>query len=152
MQPSEEIKRFNYLYSEIDALYHKAAVKLGISDSEQKIIYTLCIVGNRCSQSEICRLSGVSRQTINSAIRKLEKCGIIYLEPGQGKNTLVCLTEKGKSFSKEKAYPIITLENEIFASWTENERYEYLRLTEKYLNDMKKRMESFPKKLNEEIL
>lgn len=68
-----EAGKYTYLAGEINALYHEAAVKMGISDSVQNILYVLCEKGGKCLQSEISKLTGISRQTINSAIRKLEK-------------------------------------------------------------------------------
>ena len=91
---------YTYLAGEINALYHEAAVKMGVSDSTMNILYVLCEKGDACLQSEISKLTGISRQTINSAIRKLEKDGIIYLKQGEGRNTIVCLTEKGKQFKR----------------------------------------------------
>ncbi len=96
--------QYAYLAGEINALYHEAAVKMGISDSVQNILYVLCEKGGQCPQSEISKLTGISRQTINSAIRKLEKKEIVYLEPGKGRNTILCLTEKGKQFVKGVFY------------------------------------------------
>lgn len=69
---SEEMKRFNYLTNEIDAAYHEAAVKLGLSDSAMLILYTICNNGDTCLLHEITRLSGVCKQTVNSSLRKLE--------------------------------------------------------------------------------
>ena len=66
-------QQYTYLAGEINALYHEAAVKAGISDSIQNILYVICENGTSCLQSEISKLTGISRQTINSAIRKLEK-------------------------------------------------------------------------------
>ena len=82
-----ETGQYTYLAGEINALYHEAAVKMGISDSIQNILYVLCEKGGKCLQSEISKLTGISRQTINSAIRKLEKEEIVYLEQGKGRNT-----------------------------------------------------------------
>ena len=36
-----DMKRFNHLISEIDAVYHEAALKLGLSDSAMLILYTV---------------------------------------------------------------------------------------------------------------
>ena len=58
-------EQYTYLAGEINALYHEAAVKTGISDSVQNILYVLCEKGGKCLQSEISRLTGISRQTIN---------------------------------------------------------------------------------------
>lgn len=133
-------KRYNYLSSEISAIYHETAVKLGLSDSALNILYAVCENKGRCPQSEVCRLTGVSRQTINSAIRKLERDGVIVLEPGAGRNTIVCLTEAGERVVEEKIRPIIEAENAIYALWSEEERWEYLRLTQQYRDELKKRL------------
>ena len=130
--------QYTYLAGEINALYHEAAVKMGIPDSVQNILYVICERGDSCLQSEISKLTGISRQTINSAIRKLEKEDIVYLEQGKGRNTIVCLTEKGKRYAVEKIHPLFEIENKIWNEWTEEEQQEYLRLTQKYRDALKK--------------
>ena len=77
---SEEMKRFNHLLGELDGAYHEISFKLGLSDSAMTILYTICDKGESCLLQEICLQSGVSKQTINSAIRKLEAEGILYLQ------------------------------------------------------------------------
>ncbi len=134
--------RYTYLAGEINALYHEAAVKMGISDSVQNILYVICENKGRCLQSEISKLTGISRQTINSAVRKLEKDDIVYLEQGKGRNTIVCLTEKGKVFAEEKLYPLFEIENMIWNEWTDKEQEEYLRLTQKYRDALKKHLKA----------
>ena len=129
--------QYTYLAGEINALYHEAAVKMGVSDSVQNILYVICEKGDRCLQSEISKLTGMSRQTINSAIRKLEREGIVCLEQGRGRNTIVCLTEEGKGFAGEKILPLFEMENKIWSGWTEEEQQEYLRLTEKYRDGLR---------------
>lgn len=129
---------YTHLAGEINSLYHEAAVKMGVSDSVMNILYVLCEKKGECLQSEISKLSGISRQTINSAIRNLEKDGMVYLKPGQGRNTIVCLTEKGTHFSKEKIYPLFEIENKIWNEWTADEQRQYLMLTRKYRDALKK--------------
>ena len=130
--------QYTYLSGEINSLYHEAAVKMGISDSIQNILYAVCEQGNRCPQSEISRLTGISRQTINSAIRKLERDGIVCLRQGRGRNTIVCLTEKGEAFAKDKIYPLFEIENKIWEGWSKEEQETYLLLTEKYRDGLKR--------------
>ena len=137
--------QYTHLAGEINALYHEAAVKAGISDSVQNILYVICEKGDRCLQSEISKMTGISRQTINSAIRGLERDGIVYLKPGNGRNTIVCLTDKGKQFAAERILPLFEAENQIWNEWTENERQEYLRLTQKYRDALKQQLKTaFP--------
>lgn len=134
--------QYTYLAGEINALYHEAAVKTGISDSVQNILYVLCEKEGRCLQSEVSKLTGISRQTINSAIRKLEKDGIVYLEQGKGRNTILCLTEKGEKFAAEKIFPLFEIENKIWKEWTPEEQQQYLALTQKYRDGLKKYLET----------
>lgn len=78
-----QMKRFNLLMSKIDAAYHDAALKLGMSDSVMLVLYTLCSCDGECMLGDI--TSGASKQTINSALRKLEAEGMVYLETFEGR-------------------------------------------------------------------
>ena len=138
----DELKRFNHLTGEIEALYHEAALKLGMSDSAMNILYTICNVGDNCLLSDICRLSGTSKQTIHSAVRILENDGIVYLEAKFGRKKAVCLTEKGKAKVQATVARVIEIENQIFSSWTKSEREEYLRLTKDYMLAFKEKIDS----------
>ena len=129
--------QYTYLAGEINALYHEAAVKTGVSDSVQNILYVLYEKDGRSLQSEVSKLTGISRQTINSAIRNLEKDGIVYLEQGKGRNTILCLTEKGREYATEKIYPLFEAENKILNEWTPEEQQQYLELTQKYRDGLK---------------
>lgn len=136
----DEMKRFNYLTAEIDAAYHEAALKLGLSDSAMQILYTICNNGEECLLNDIIHLSGISKQTVNSALRKLENEDVVYLEAFSGRKKKVCLTEKGKALVKNTVLQIIEIENEIFDSWTETERKIYIELTQKYLFSFKEKI------------
>lgn len=139
---SKEMKRCNYLTSEIEGVYHEMALKLGLSDSAMRILYAICDTGESCMLKEICRISGISKQTINSAIRKLEREGMVFLTAAGSKNKNVCLTDKGKELVQDTVMRIIEAENEILASWSEEEVEAYLGLTEKYLNAIREKAEN----------
>ena len=136
----DELKRFNYLTNEIDAAYHEAALKLGLSDSAMLILYTICNNGEECLLSDITKLSGISKQTLNSALRKLESEEIVYLEKFSGKKKRICLTEKGKLLVENTVLQVIKIENDILDSWTKEERRSYIALTERYLSSFKNKI------------
>ena len=140
---TEDMKRFNYLSREIDSAYHEAALKMGLSDSAVLILYTICNDGGACLLSDITRLSGVSKQTINSALRKLEAEDIVSLESFAGKKKKVCLTEKGQTSVKHTILHMIEVENSIFDSWSDQERTMYLDLTMRYLTAFKEKIQEF---------
>lgn len=85
-------------------------------------------------------MTGMSRQTINTAIRKLEKAEMVYLEQGTGRNTIVYLTEKGKTFCNKNISSLLEIEDKIWNEWTDEERKQYLALTQKYRDALKKYM------------
>lgn len=130
---TEGMRRLNHLMSETDAAYHEAALRLGLSDSTMQILYTLCDRGGDCPLGEIRVLSGVSKQTLNSALRKLEEEGTVYLEGMDGKRKRVCLTEQGKELAQRTVVRIMEIENGILDSWPREHVEQYLELTRKYL-------------------
>lgn len=133
----KELRRYNYLINEIEAAYHEISSTLCLSDSSMVVLYTACDNGGSCMLQDICHNSGISKQTINSALRKLESEGIIYLESAGTKNKKVCLTEQGKHLADHTAGKIIEIENDIFSSWANEDVEKYLELTERYLLDLK---------------
>lgn len=137
----EELRRFNYIVGGINQLYHETALKLDLSDSAMAVLYTLRGEGKPCPISLICRLGGLSKQTVNSALRRLENDGIIRLDAVDGKQKSAALTDKGIEFTDHTVARVIAAENRVFESWTENERTEYIRLAQKYLNEFRQEVE-----------
>ncbi len=135
-----DMERWNYLLSEINEVYHNANVKLGVSDGAMDVLYTLGTLGDRCPLSDVTRLCGSSRKTIHSAVKKLEKEGFLRLEAKNRREKLLCLTEAGEVLMEKTARKMIAVENDILNEWGQEEREEYLRLLQKYLNDLKCRV------------
>lgn len=136
---NEQMKRFDLISSEIEAAYHEAAFRLGVPDSTMLILYTAYYNGGACLLGDI-TLSGASKQTINSALRKLEKEGIVYLESFEGRKKKVCLTEQGMQLAEGTAARLIGIENEIFDSWSDEEINMYIELTKRYLTAFKEKI------------
>ena len=81
VQSSASLKRLNHLQCEMSVVYHEMSLSVGQSDSVIQILYTICDSGGEsCLLHDICNLTGLPKQTINSAIRKLEQEHILYLE------------------------------------------------------------------------
>ena len=140
---SNELRRLNQLYSEIDAAYHEAAFRLGVSDSELRILYALCTDDGCRPLSEVVQVSGLSKQTVNSALRKLEQEGMLYLRPEVGRSKTVCLTDSGKELAGRSALRLMSLEDAVYASWSKEELQLYLELTERYINSFRSKIQEF---------
>lgn len=135
------IHRVNVLSKDLDSLYHQAALKLGISDSVMYILYVIYENGDSCLLHDICNACGISKQTINSALRKLEAEEILYLEPYKGKTKRVCLTEKGKIYVTQTAARLYQAECQAFDSWTQEEIEQYVKLMEKFQQTLRIQIE-----------
>ena len=137
-----EIKRINYLSNELEALYHQSSLKFGITDSVSIVLYTIYDSGNECLLTDIYKESGISKQTINSAIRALEADGILYLEQHNGRAKKVILTDKGRDYVQKTAARLYQAEMDAFDTWTDEEVSTYIRLMEKNVDCFRKQIET----------
>lgn len=100
---TEQMKRFNYLTSEIDSVYHEAAYRLGVCDSVMQILYAVCNKEGECPINFIVSMTGIKKQTVNSALRKLESENFVYLKPIGGKTRRYALPKKAPSLPKRQS-------------------------------------------------
>lgn len=84
-----EINRLNKAFTEF---YHDLCVQNGISDSVFDIFYAIAALGDGCCQRDICDYAFTSKQTIHSAIHKLEKEGLLRFASGKGREMHIYLT------------------------------------------------------------
>ena len=137
----EIMYRMNCLASDLDSLYHHAAQKIGVSDSVMFVLYSLYENKGMILLNDIRKITGISKQTLNSAIRKLENEEIIYLERKSGRAKTVCLTEKGKEYINQTVARLFAAECNVFNGWTTEEIYRFLYLMEKFNNDFRQQIE-----------
>lgn len=137
----DAVRRVNCLTNDTDALYHLVARKLGITDSVLITAYMLHEKGDGCPLYDIYSESGVSKQTINTAIRKLEQDGILYLTRDKGRAKRVWLTDRGREFIANTAARLFEAECRTFDSWTQEEVEMYFKLIEKYNNAFRAQVE-----------
>lgn len=131
---SQKQNEYNRLNKAISEVYHEIGVQLGISDSVFDIFYAIIALGDGCCQKDICDYAFTSKQTIHSAIHKLEKDGYLYLKSGKGREQHIFLTPRGERFAEEKIAPIVAAENKVCSQMQESELDTLLLLTQKYLD------------------
>ncbi len=132
-----KLKEFNMLMEETDALYHEAAKKLGLSDAQLSILYMIYEKGEGISQYELCIIYGLSKTTINTAVKNLEKDNYILLKPIDGKKMGIYLTESGKVLMHNTAERLIQIENKIYDSWTPEQRELIIQLNRDFMEKFK---------------
>ena len=123
------ISEYNQLHKEFDAIYHATAVRLGLSDCAFWILYMLHESNEQCKQSDLSGNAFMPPQTINSALKKLEKDGLVTMKRTPGKmGKSIHLTESGEYFVNENILPIISAEEKACASFSEKEIETFLDL------------------------
>ena len=132
------MQEFNRIFKECNHIYHDIALKLNLSDSGFDILYAICEIGNGCLQKNICETTRLSKQTVHSSVRKLEKDGYLILKPGKGRDMQIYLTPDGNTLVEEKIAPAIHAENMAFSDMTDTEQQEFLRLNKKYADSLRK--------------
>ncbi len=141
MKLSGIMHRINYLNADLNALYHHASLKLGLTDSASIVLYAIYDNGEDCLLSDIYKQSGISKQTVNSALRNLEKKHIIYLERHSGRAKKVILTDTGKEYAQQTIARLFDAEAAAFASWTEEEINAHIGFMEKYIHSFREQVE-----------
>lgn len=142
----QERFRLNEIINEINGLYHDLSVKLGLSDSESMIFYQLYDNPDSLTQSDIAKATGMSKQTLHSAIRKLEDEGILTLKMQNRKSKTIVVTEYGKEYIRNRILPLVEIEEQILGSWTKSDVQAFLGLQEQFCIQMKKKVDSYGKK------
>lgn len=137
LRPLPKQNDINQLNKAVAELYHDICVQLGISDSVFDIFYAIAALGDGCCQRDICNYAFTSKQTIHSAIHKLEKEGFLRFKSGKGREMLIFLTPSGEQFMAEKIAPVIAMENTVLSQIPPEEIDQLIELTEKCLNSLR---------------
>ena len=121
------IAAYNQLLKACDTVYHNAAAAAGLSDCAFWILYSVQDSDHTCTQSEICDNSSLPRQTVNSALKKLEKDGYLTLERiGGSVSKAIHLTDAGRALVQKHLLPVMEAEQRACAAFTDAEKRQFL--------------------------
>lgn len=129
---------------QIDEFYHTLAQAQGLSDSALWVLWSLAELGEGCTQTDICRQFLLSKQTVHSSVRKLERDGVLSLRPGAGREVRLFLTSRGRELVREKVLPTMEAERTAAAGLTEAEWRDMIRLSRKWLSLFREAAASIP--------
>ena len=129
-------QEFNQIDGQIESSYHEAAVRMHMADSELWILYALVTNEPKMLQTDLIKITGMSKTTVNSALKKMEREGVLELTPGSGRNTCVILTDKGNQLAENTVCRLVSLENQIYESWSPQEQTMLMRLNRDYADKL----------------
>lgn len=137
-------REYNNLFRLETELYHDVATKMGLSDSAFMILYSLDDLGDGCLQRDVCAASGLTKQTVNTSVHKLERMGAVELRVEQGRGTHLHLTEAGRALVEERIRPVSEAERAAFAAMGPGSCEELLRLSRLHLRKLREQMDALP--------
>jgi len=128
------LHQWNQLYKEMDSAYRKAAAASGLSECTLWILYFLCASDEPVTQRYLCSFMLQSKQSVNSALKKMEADGWVQLtaDPSDGRSRLIHLTDAGKAVADQTAARIIRAEEASFRCFAEGEPETYLSLMRRH--------------------
>ncbi len=139
------IKEYRAQYWESDGLYNSVIEKSGLSTSELMTLY--CVSNGINTQTAISKKLCMPKQTINSAVKKFEKQGIMVLVGTLGNNKLktLALTAKGEELVKDKVLAMDNIEEAVWAELEEDEKEQLVRLTARFNKLLAEKVAAFLK-------
>ena len=131
-----DLRRYNQLWKAQDDMWAQAARRTDISPTAFWILYVLYIEEENVTQADLCERWFFSRQTVNSAVKKLQTEGIVVLENAKerGNVKVLKLTEAGREFVNARVKPLADADFEAFASFSPEERKLLLALMQRQLD------------------
>lgn len=128
------IIRRNRLKFAYEALYRDAAAGFGLSTTAAWVLYTLMDADGELAQQDLGEKWNFPKQTVNSCVQSLCREGYLTLRviPGTRNRKLIHLTEQGRALVDRTTRQLARAEERAAAHLTEEERAQYLALSEKF--------------------
>ena len=128
-----QLSEYNHLYKENTAIYRDLSVRMGLTESTFWILYTLRVEESPVTQSDMCAILGYPKQTVNSALKKLEQEGLLSLSGGRGRGGKpIRLTEAGIKLAEQTVDFVIEAEQRALLDLSTGEQTRLLTLMRRY--------------------
>jgi len=136
--------QMNQLYKEIEKIYHEVAVHFQLSDSVMMILYALCESDRTYTSKDLCDEWSLSKQTVHSAIKKLENDGYVTLEAASEnrKNKYIILTSAGTVLIERAILPVMEAERRAWQRFTAQEQDLIVTLAAKHVRVLQEEISS----------
>ena len=148
----KRLLEFDNIMKENDDIYRCAARSLGLSDSAFWILYAFRMEKEELTLREICNVLYQPKQTVHSALKKMEKDGYIQTEGEMEdrRSKRLSLTAKGKRLAEETVDRVIDLECKALSGMSMEEQRSFMGLFHKYTLLLKENMKELNEKKEEE--
>lgn len=123
------LQAYNRASKEIDGIYHDIARTYGLSEGCFWILYCLRIDGGELTQSDVRNSLLQPKQTVNSALKKLEQDGFVEVVPAEKRRgKYIKLTHKGMELAGKTVDRVISAEMSALSNMAAFERESFILL------------------------
>ena len=112
---STRLFALNEAWKENANIYRQMAKQMNLTDMAMWALYTLRVEPGEMTQSRMCEFLHEPKQTINSALKKMEADGLITLQSGSNRRT------KTIHLTRETADRVAETEQQALAQFSEEE-------------------------------
>jgi DNA-binding MarR family transcriptional regulator len=127
----------------IDGVFAMGAKKIGVKANMLSLLYALDD-GRPHTQKEICEHWLIPKTTINTIVRECIGDGYIVLHGGNGrKEKEICLTDKGREYTREILNKMYRLEECAMERTLETYSPEFVQALERFASCLKEQTKEF---------
>lgn len=122
MEQSARLYALNETWKENADIYRRMAKQMNMTDTVMWALYTLRIEPGEITQSRMCEFLHEPKQTVNSALKKMEADGLITLQSGANRRTkTIRLTDVGLALAQKTSDRVMETEQKALAQFSEEE-------------------------------
>ena len=122
MEQSTRLYALNETWKENADIYRRMAKQMNMTDTVMWALYTLRIEPGEITQSRMCEFLHEPKQTVNSALKKMEADGLITLQSGSNRRTkTIHLTAAGLAVARKTSDRVMETEQQALAQFSEEE-------------------------------
>lgn len=119
---STRLFALNETWKENSNIYRQMAKQMNLTDMAMWTLYTLRIEPGEMTQCRMCEFLHEPKQTINSALKKMEADGLITLQSGSNRRMkTIHLTAAGEALARETADRVAETEQQALSQFSEEE-------------------------------
>lgn len=128
----KKLYEYNDALKSVDESYRNVAKRYGLSEASFWTLYTLRMESGSITQSDVCNALYQPKQTVNSALKKLESEGYITLDPSGARTKNISFTESGIKLCEQTVDKVIEAECEALKEMTDDEAENLIALQRTY--------------------
>ena len=127
-----KLYEYNNALKSVDENYRNIAKRSGLSEAAFWTLYTLRMEPGNVTQSDVCNVLYQPKQTVNSALKKLESEGYIILTPAGAHTKNISFTESGIKLCEQTVDKVIEAECDALKEMTDDEAENLIALQGAY--------------------